>query len=78
MLQPVSEITVVFSDTPSTAQTFPCLTREAVARPDLGEVIRIFSFGNYVIICRPIDDGIDVLRVIEGHREFPALFGPKP
>ncbi len=48
------------------------------ARPDLGKDIRIFSFGNYVVIYRPIDDGIDVVRVVEGHRDYPALFGPKP
>ena len=43
-------------------------------RPDLGEGIRIFAFGNYVVVYRPLDDGIDVLRVFEGHRDYPALF----
>ena len=47
-------------------------------RPDLGEGIRIFSFDNYVVIYRPTEDGIDVLRVLEGHRDYPALFRPSP
>jgi len=46
--------------------------------PDLGEGVRLFSFGNYVIVYRPIEDGIDVLRVFEGHRDYPSLFRPKP
>ena len=47
-------------------------------RPDLGQDIRVFSFHNYVIIYRPTEDGIDVLRVLEGHRDYPALFLPPP
>lgn len=42
--------------------------------PDLGEGIRIFAFGKYVVIYRPLDDGIDVLRVFQGHRDYPTLF----
>ena len=42
-------------------------------RPDLGEGIRIFAFGNYVVIYRTLDDGLDVLRVLRGHRDDPAL-----
>ncbi len=47
-------------------------------RPDLGEGIRVFAFGNYVVVYRPLEDGIDVLRVFEGHRDYPALFLPPP
>lgn len=43
-------------------------------RPDLGRGVRVFAFGNYVVIYRPLDDGIDALRVFEGHRDYPALF----
>jgi toxin ParE1/3/4 len=44
------------------------------ARPDLGPTIRIFSVGSYVVIYRPLEDGIRVLRVFEGHRNYPAFF----
>ena len=47
-------------------------------RPDLGQHIRLFPLGNYVVIYRPLRDGIDVLRVFEGHRDYPALFRPTP
>lgn len=45
-------------------------------RPDLGEGIRVFRLGNYVAIYRPVEDGIDLLRVFEGHRDYPAMFRP--
>ncbi len=47
-------------------------------RPDFGEAIRVFSFRNYVVIYRPTEDGIGVLRVFEGHRDYPALFRSSP
>jgi len=43
-------------------------------RPDLADGVRIFSFGNYVVVYRPLADGIDVLRIFEGHRDYPTLF----
>jgi toxin ParE1/3/4 len=42
---------------------------------DLGEGIRTFPFKkNYVVIYRPLDDGIDVLRVFHSARDYPQLF----
>ena len=44
-------------------------------RPDLGEGLRSFAFmKNYVVIYRPLKDGIDVLRVFHGARDYPTLF----
>ena len=42
-------------------------------RPDLGEGVRCFSVGSYVVIYEPLDDGIRVLVVIHGHRDVPAV-----
>jgi len=39
-------------------------------RPDLGPQLRVFSVGNYGIVFRPIDDGIEVARVVSGFREL--------
>ncbi len=47
-------------------------------RPQFGEDVRLFSFHTYVVVYRPVQDGIAVLRVFEGHRDYPALFPPKP
>jgi plasmid stabilization system protein ParE len=40
----------------------------------LGEDVRIFTHGRYVVVYRPLDDGIDMLRVFRGEQDFPRLF----
>ena len=42
-------------------------------RPELGEDIRSSKLGRYVIFYRPIENGIEVLRVIPGDREIRSL-----
>ena len=44
------------------------------ARPDLGEDIRGFPVGNYVIFYRTMTDGIELVRVLHGSRDIPAAF----
>ncbi len=44
------------------------------ARPDLDEGIRITSWKRWVIVFRPADDGVDVLRIVDGSRDFAQLF----
>ena len=44
------------------------------ARPDLGAEVRIFSVGSYVVIYRPIDDGIRVLRSDPWTPELSGIF----
>lgn len=43
-------------------------------RPDLGANIRAFPVGSYVIFFRPLDDGIQVVRVLHGSRDIPRIF----
>ncbi|MCH8828425.1 MAG: type II toxin-antitoxin system RelE/ParE family toxin [Planctomycetes bacterium] len=44
-------------------------------REDLGEGLRCFTVRKqYVVIYRPIDDGISVLRIFHGARDYPRLF----
>ena len=43
-------------------------------RPDLGRDVRVFRVASYVAIYRPLDDGIRVLRVVVGNRDFRRLF----
>lgn len=43
-------------------------------RPELGEDLRSFPVGNYLIFYLPAKDGIDVARVIYGGRDLPAQF----
>jgi toxin ParE1/3/4 len=42
----------------------------ATIRPDL----RGLSLESYVIFYRVLDDGIEILRVVSGRRDFPSLF----
>jgi toxin ParE1/3/4 len=43
-------------------------------RNDLLPNLRAWSMGNYVIFFRPTADGIDVVRVVHGARDYPSLF----
>ena len=50
------------------------------SRPDLGEGIRIFTCGTksnpreWVVIYRPIQNGIEIVRVFRGKQDYPNLF----
>ena len=48
------------------------------ARVELGADLRSFPFGRYVIFYAPIDDGIDVVRVLHSARDIDAAFGIEP
>ncbi|MCC6763871.1 MAG: type II toxin-antitoxin system RelE/ParE family toxin [Deltaproteobacteria bacterium] len=43
-------------------------------RPELAPNLRSFPIGQYVIFYRPTRNGIDVVRVLSGARDIPALF----
>jgi toxin ParE1/3/4 len=43
-------------------------------REELAARLRSFPVGNYVIFYRPIDGGVEVIRVLHGARDFPPLF----
>lgn len=43
-------------------------------RKDLAPDVRCFTVANYVVIYRPFGEGIQVLLVIHGARDIPALF----
>ena len=43
-------------------------------REALGEGIRSFPVGRYIIFYRPLLDGIDVIRVLHSARDLDAVF----
>ena len=45
-----------------------------VERPELLKDLRSFPVGRYLIFYRPIEDGIEVLRVLHGARDLRRLF----
>jgi toxin ParE1/3/4 len=42
-------------------------------RPDLRAGLRSFTVGSYLIIYRPLADGIEVVRVLHGARDLAKL-----
>ena len=46
------------------------------ARDELAPGVRSFPFGRYVVFYVPLDDGIDVVRVLHGARDIDAVFNP--
>ena len=43
-------------------------------RDDLLSGLRCWSVGNYVIFYQPLKDGIEVLRVLHGARDYGSFF----
>ena len=43
-------------------------------RPELGEGLRSFPIGNFLIFYTPSAQGIDVARIIYGGRDLPKVF----
>lgn len=46
------------------------------ARDELAPGVRSFPFGRYIVFYAPLDDGIDVIRVLHGARDIDAVFNP--
>ena len=44
-------------------------------RTELAANVRSFPFGRYVIFYEPIEDGVDVVRVLHSARDIDAVFG---
>src|SRR5688572_20655953 len=54
---------------------FPTL---GIASDQLSPGMRRFVVEKYAVFFRPIQDGIEILRVLHGARDFPALFQQEP
>ncbi len=48
------------------------------ARDDLGSGIRSLAWRNYVILFRYFDGELQVVRIIHGQRDLPAMLAPNP
>ena len=45
----------------------PLIGRE---RPELRDTLRSFPIGNYVVFYQPLNDGIDLVRVLSSYRDI--------
>lgn len=43
-------------------------------REELSPRLRSFPVGRYVIFYRPLNDGVEIVRVLNGARDLPPLF----
>jgi len=39
------------------------------SRPELGQRVRLFPLGHYVILYEETADGVDIVRVVHGKRD---------
>ena len=46
--------------------------------PELGENLRLWSVGNYVVFYVPQVDGIDIVQVVHGAQDLPSAMRPVP
>jgi len=44
------------------------------SRPELGSNLRSFPVDNYLIFYIPMENGIEIVRVVSGRRDIDALF----
>ena len=44
------------------------------ARSEFGDDCRVFSHSRWAIVFRPIEEGIEVLRIFDGSQDFESLF----
>jgi plasmid stabilization system protein ParE len=56
------------------AEAFAAGSSIGTRRPTLGEGYRIFSHKRWVVVFRPAVDGIEVMRVVDGSRDYSRLF----
>jgi toxin ParE1/3/4 len=47
-------------------------------RDELAAGMRSFPVGRYVVFYMPLDDGVDVIRVLHGSRDIDAIFRAQP
>ncbi len=44
------------------------------SRPELASGLRSFPVGSYIIFYVPLEDGVEIVRIISGARDIDALF----
>ena len=63
-LDRIEQVATLLADTPLIG----------VARDDLRPGLRSFPVGTHLLFFKPSSDGVVVARVIDGRRDYPALF----
>jgi toxin ParE1/3/4 len=53
---------------------YACNPLTGTSRDEFGEGYRLFSHQRWVILFRPIDEGIEVLHIFDGSQDYENLF----
>lgn len=78
------EVALRYDD--AAAETFAFLARNPgvgalreTKEPTLGgiRVWRVTGFENHLVFYRPIQNGVEIVRVLHGHRDLDSLLGPE-
>jgi toxin ParE1/3/4 len=48
------------------------------SRSDLGANLRSFPVKKFVIFYRPVDDTVEIVRILYGGRDFESIFRDEP
>ena len=59
---------------PKYAEAFSAGSSIGTRRPTLGKDYRVFSHKRWVVVFRPADGAIEVMRVVDGSRDYSRLF----
>jgi len=52
--------------------------QRGVLRPDLAPELRSIPLENYILILRYIEDRLQIINILEGHRDIPEYFSVAP
>lgn len=74
----------ISEDSPAAARRWfedifpPCqkpgdMPKMGVARPEVRPDVRTFPHGNYLVVYREIDGGVDIVRILHGARKWQEL-----
>lgn len=64
VLDRIEEVCQVLSEYPKAGEK----------RPELGQSLRTFPADSFVIVYRPVGDGVEIVRVFHESRDLPAQF----
>ena len=61
-----------------TCETLAEFPRMGRSRPELAPELRSIPVGDYVIFYRPVDDTVEIVRILYGARDIESIFQNDP
>ena len=64
----------IVRDLHTKAELYATQPTMGLPRPDLGAGLRVFRHKPYVVVYRELEDTIEILRLVDGRRDYRGLF----